>query len=633
VLISLDIETKALDESVEDAALHPHLSQITVVGLWCPEFSFVTRDLKELARFIKDNPSYSYLGHNFQFDLRHLHYHGVDIPLEQWAHDTSLMASACTTKISDSWLEAYEKKRLEKNKELKRGAIHRKAGRRSLKTLAPHFLSIPPFWETPENHDNDDYVLKDCEYTYKLYEFFLEEMKSDGTLSFYTDWLMPKAKLFQQAIHRGIKVDTQTMNYEWYRAQDEKGTLRGQLDDKWKDAYEAYRTILRQELELKYDEKVKAALEKAKDKKKCEARYQKLKEKALEKVPFELNLDSPKQLLWLLRDHFKYDVNTFNGSESTGKEVLQKLGEKHEDIQLFLKYRAANKLCSSFFPTYERLLYPDGCLRASFNLDGARTGRLSSAQPNLQQVPGDLHKLFVARPGYKLLCYDESAIEPRLIAYLTEDPILCDLMINDGDFHSANAVIMFGLSCPESDVKELHPHERKVAKEVGLALFYGASARRIQQSAQKYGFFWTYEQCKEIFQNFKEAYHYTFKFKKELDRRAEKGEAIVNLFGRKHIYPNQDDIFMKTFNTLIQSSASDLLIDSQYKAAVEYKKMGLDAHFLLSVHDEAIVEAREDQVAQVQKIMIEQMTAYPLNTPLGQIPLKVEGSVADHWSK
>lgn len=610
LLVSLDIETESITDDSNDA-LYPHLSRITCVGLWCPDFACVFRDLKELKEFIESN-DLEFVGQNFQFDLKHLAHNGIQIPMDKWVGDTRIMAGLLNKKIPESWLKEYEHKRIELNKNLKKGK-HRKAGEHSLKTMAPYFLGVEPFWETPENHDNDEYVLKDCEYTYLLYQKLKEELDTENNLKFYETHSQQWAKMLTAATIAGISLDLDLLTELKNKTNGEAIAIKEQLDKQWSDAYDYVYQIKKEELKSKY---------------KTEKGYL----SNLEKLPRKANLDSPAQLLMILRDYFKYDLTDFNGKESTGKEVLQKLGETHKDIALFYEYRKKEKLLTAFLPTYEKL-NNKGILHCSFNVEGTRTGRLSSSDPNLQQVAGPLHDLFVARPGYKLITKDLSAIEPRICAFLTEDPLLCELMIEGGDFHSENARIMFGLECTHEDIKSEYTFERKVAKEVGLALLYGAGPRRIQQSATKYGFNWSLKKCKDIHKRFKSTYKKAFEFKTRLDARAEAGQPIKTPFGRVHIYHNPDKVFMTAFNTLVQSSASDLLLDSQKKCMLEYKKRDLKAHLLLAVHDESVTECLESDVEEVEKIIEFNMTNYDLETKYGKIPLTVEGTIGKTWSK
>lgn len=631
MLVSLDIETKSITDDPEDALI-PHLSKITCVGVWCPDFEIVFRNLSNLQKFIEENRSIQYIGHNFQFDLKHLEYHGVNIPLDSWIADTQLMASVCLEKIPDEWLEEYELARKEANKNLPKGFSHRAAKGLSLKTLAPYFLDVDPFWETPDNHDNDEYVLKDCQYTFLLWAKLDELLGKQNLKKFYSDRVHEWAKMVTRSVIKGIEVDLVALNEAEIKTNHECEELEQTLYKNWQEAFKAYENIQKEKIKNLYKEKLNLALEKAKDKNKCKKRYDKLLETALLKIePF--NLNSPLQLNWLFKEYFNYDIHNFDGEESTGKEVLQKLGENHDDVKTFFNHRKVSKLLTAFYPTYKKLVRKEGTIHCSFNIGGTRTGRLSSSDPNLQQVPGHLHSLFKARQGYTLITRDQSAIEPRLIAFITEDESLCRLILRDGNFHSFNAKAMFQLTCEETEVADKYPYERKVAKEIGLAMLYGAGPKRIQASAQKYGKSWSIEYCREIYENFKALYPQVFEYKKQLDFQAKNMGRIENLFGRIHVYPNEEDIYMKCFNTLIQSSASDLLIEGVRKFEEHCSDYDIDAYPLLYVHDEVVIESRDDTVDKATSLLDSFLTGFDLETKHGKLSLKVEGAVNKVWKK
>jgi len=630
-IVALDIETKSLTDN-KDHALIPHLSKITCVGIWCPEFQVVFRDLIDLERFIEGNPDISYVGHNFAFDLKHLHQKGIDLR-DKWAHDTRLMAHNCFEKPTEEYLESYEAARKLENKKLPVGYSHRKAGQQSLKTLAPYFLDAPPFWEDPTNHDSDEYVLKDCEYTYRLYDMFNKRLRAEGNYKFYRTWAMPRARTVLDAEIAGISIDLTLMDKMREEAEIKAIEAKGKLDRRWAFSYKDYYDLQVKEVQDNYNQKLIKALEKAGNKEKCKQRYLKLEKLAIDKLETKINLNSPLQLTWLLKESLELDITDFSGKESTGIEVLEKLAATgQEDVKTFIEYRKQNKLVTAFFPTYKEL-QDGGALKPSFNFCGTRTGRLSSSEPNLQQVPGDLHKLFKARPGYQLITRDQSYIEPRLIAFYTQDPVLCDLIMTGGNFHSRNANIMLGLDCPEEEIKDRFPEERAVAKTCGLALMYGAGARRIMMTAQKAGYNWSFDKCREIYQNFKATYRHVFEFKEDLDSVARR-EPIENIVGRKHLYTNrQADIYMKAFNTLIQSSASDLVIDSAYKIMNEFNKLQIDGRVLLFVHDELVIEVCKTQIKQAETVIEQCMTSYKLPTKFGDIPLEIEGTTGNYWEK
>lgn len=642
--ISLDAETACALKCEKSCkhALTPHTAVITVVGVYYEVEGIPVRrtfrDLAYLEDFLRCIGDYHLVGHNLKFDLRMLRWHGVRIPATHWTDDTQLAAATILHKIPDSWLEKYEKERARRNEDLPRGFAHRKAEKHSLKTLAPFFLGVDPFWENPLDHSSDSYVLLDCEYTYRLHFCLQDYLERDNLGKFYGR-LVRWNKMLLDAECRGIQLDMALLEREAAAAKDRADGARRDLDDQWAEAYASYFREEAQEIWKRCEErtqKTHARLKKPTPEKFTQiASRENIKAHAeITALPKTLNLDSPTQLTWLLRDHFKLDIKKFDDDESTGKEVLQRLSASgRDDIGLLLKYRAARKLTSAFFPTYQALSDSEGKLHTSFNPTGTRTGRLSSSRPNLQQVPSDLHRLFIARPGYVLVTRDLAAIEPAVVGYYTDDPILCELLIRGGDFHGRNAMIMFGLDCAEHEVKEAFPDERKLAKTCGLALMYGAMSGRIQATAQQMGWQWTIEKCQDTYDNFQQGYIEVFKFKQELDRGLHRGGCTTNLFGRKHSYPNRRDIYMKGFNTLIQSSASDLLLESTHRATIEMGKENIDAHPLLWVHDEIVFEVLESQAPQAEAILDSHLTRHNLMTRYGRIPLRCEGKTASFWAK
>lgn len=644
-LISLDAETACALGCTKSCkhALSPSTARITIIGAYYEDLEGrpvrnTFRNLQDLSIYLMGSGDYSLVGHNLKFDLRMFRWHGLHIPLERWSDDTQLAAATCLTKIPDPWLEKYAKERARRNEALPRGSSHRKAEKHSLKTLAPFFLGVPPFWENPLDHNNETYVLLDCEYTYKLHGCLQGYLQRDNLGKFYAR-LIRWNKMLLDAECRGIQLDMELLERETTIAADQAAQARRNLDDTWRDAYSAHRRIGAQDVWKRTEERTQKAfarLKKQTPEKFAEINARESKKAANEiaALPEVINLDSPAQLTWLLRDHFKLDIKKFDDDESTGKEVLQRLAATgRDDIGLLLKYRAARKLSTSFFPTYKELSDNEGKLHTSFNPTGTRTGRLSSSRPNLQQVPSELHRLFIARPGYTLITRDLAAIEPAIVGYYTDDPVLCELLIRGGDFHGRNAMIMLDLPCEEHEVKSLFPDERKLAKTCGLALMYGAGPMRIQATAQQMGWQWSREKCQDIYDNFQEAYIEVFRAKAHIDRDLHRGGSTTNLFGRKHSYPNRRDIHMKGFNTLIQCSASDLLLSSTFDAQKTMDADGIDAYPLLWVHDEVVLEALESHAARAEAVIESHLTKHKLVTPHGQIPLRCEGKTSSFWAK
>lgn len=635
MLVVIDIETAPGQgfEAYEDAALDHHRNRITQIA-WATTngTSGVTQSIDELNKLIGEwrKSGAEFGGQNFKFDLRTLITKGANLTSSDYAEDSMLQAVADYDKIPDNWLLEYENQRVELNKA---GASHRRSGKHGLKTLAPYILGVEPFWET-NDHDNADYALTDAKHTLALILEFNKRLKEKGCYEFYRTKLMRWARMFLDAELYGLTLDTSLMESKKASSLQLLESARASLLEAWKAPMAAYLHDRQVELSDKYKQMTAAALAKPtkakRDEDKVHMKYANLYANAAAKLePF--NMDSPSQLMWLLRDYYDLDVHTVEGDESTGKSVLNKLAEDgRKDVESLLTYRKHSKLLKAFFPSYEAMQW-NGRLHPSFNLNGTRTGRISCSSPNIQQTPADLHDLIIAGPGRKLICYDLSNIEPMLIAYLTECPVLCNLMINNISFHDDNVLTMFNLDCSHADVKKLYPKQRAVSKTAGLALLYGAGPTRLQHIGMQADMPFTEAQAREIYGRFKKKYEAVFAYKKELGRRLERGEAVPNLLGRLFTIPNRDDVYMKDLNTLIQGSGSDILIESACRANEKCKEAGLDAYFLASVHDELIFSASDKDAVAADSIIKTAMLDYKLPTSYGPISLKCEGGIFDYW--
>jgi DNA polymerase I-like protein with 3'-5' exonuclease and polymerase domains len=613
-----------------------------VVGLYWKDSTGprkeVFRSLSSLRARLSSLGSILLVGHNLlQFDLKQLKAKGLDLTGLPW-DCTQLLAVALSHKIPDEWLARYEVRRKELNKLLPHGhRAHREAGKHSLKTLAPYFLGVEPFWEATDGHDNDEYVLRDCEYTYQLRDYLLDACQEDGVTRFYEEKLKPWCQMLFDGEWEGVRLNFETMAEHEAKAKSQATQAKQKLNEYWAPAYEDYQQLQRNALIQAYGEKAGAAMMRLKNptperQRKVEDRYTQLRYKAEAKIePF--NLDSPAQMAWLLRDYQGYDITNFEGEESTGVEVLERLAaEGKEDIKQLLEYREGNKLITAFFPSYRAMNW-NGVIHASFKLYTVRTGRTSSSDPNLQQVPGHIRPIYVARPGCSFVIRDFSGAEPALIGYNTKDPMICGPLIENKNFHDEVVPLFFDIECDPKQIKKLYPKERDATKEADLSLFYGAGAGRLRISAMKRGFPWTMKDAKERVARFREYFQTSFEVKRDvIDATAEAGLPLINLFGRK-IRIEKQDVYMKAFNTLIQSSASDMLLRSCQKMVAEFKERGIRAKPLAWIHDEVVVEVDDRDLADAVEVIDRCMTSYKLPTPYGNLPLKVEGHVAKFWKK
>jgi DNA polymerase I-like protein with 3'-5' exonuclease and polymerase domains len=622
--VALDIETTGLS---------PWCDEIYMVGLYDGTHYICCRTPQTLQTWLMGQyANHDIIGHRTDFDIKFLQVQGwmtEELLAGRTIHDSRIMGSLVRQRVPKAYLEQYEEDRKVVNKSLPKGCSHREGSALSLKVMAPWYLKVPPFWETPGDHNNEEYNEKDCLYTYRLGVIFKQRLEEEGSWEFYLKLLQWSEMLREMEI-KGISIDLNELEKVEYEYTQKRDALKVKLDELWAEARETYQQLQRDEVNVTYEAMMLKALEKAKDKNKCMGRYEGLKQAAYSRLePF--NYSSPVQMAWLLKDYLGLDIENAEGEESTGKAVLNKLAQDgREDIKTYLEWREADKVLTMYIPTY-RELQVDGVIHPSFNITGTRTGRTSSSGPNLQQVPPKLYRLFKPREGYKFVQYDLSGIEAALIALYSGDKRLFEILEKGESIHDHNAKAMFNLSCDVNQVSVLHPKERKTVKNIGFACFYGAGWKRISQVFAAGGFPITDNEAKQKLALLKSYYPEAFKFHKEITEVFESGETVYNLLGRPITLQPHDNPYMQGFNTLIQSSASDLNIEACYKFKNHMKGWG--AQPLLVIHDCIMAEADSTQAEEAADALRQHMTSFNLESDNGKIQLRVEGGVSETWDK
>lgn len=597
----------------EDHSLSPWHSRITVVSIAGPDEANVYRDLDQLAiaiRSLKDQ-SAELVMHNGKFDALHLVQKGVvtlEDMLAMWQHDSQLAAFVWTVKITDEWLARYNEARPPST---------RPGGKHQLKTLAPYFLGVDPYWEI-DDKDNDEYVLKDTRYTLELHEHLDTNMDAEAK-KFYKERLLPWTKMLLEAELRGLKLDVEGLLKYQAELRRREAELEAKLDAMWAEGHDVYRQLQVRAVNARYDA--------MKDTKAREPRRQ----VALARVPSKVSYDSPTQMKWLLGEFYGYNLKSLEGDEGTGKEVLNRLADEgREDVKVYLEWRKTQKILTAFIPTMLSLKDDDDVIHPIYNPMGARTGRTSSERPNAQQVPSALKRFFKPVSG-KLIGYDQSAIEAKLIAAYTEDPVMMDIVKSGESIHNINTIAFFAIDdCSPKDVPEKYPKQRKASKNCGFALFYGAGANRIRIAFTQAGFPVTQNESRKAHKNFLEKYNVAISYAQALVESFEAGEVMPNLLGRPIKIQNPDDAYMTGFNTLIQSSASDINLDRMHSALVALREAGFEAYPVLAVHDYAGFEVIGD-VERANEIVKARLTDFKLANSLGEVKLEVEGGVSDVW--
>lgn len=623
-ILYLDIETTGTDAWRD---------KIYMSGLWFDNIYYCCRNPRELQELLQGRfKDYDLCGHRTDFDIKFL-------LVNRWIteedlkgrtiHDTRIMGSLLRRRVPKAFLKTYEDMRIEQNKSLPKGNSHRKGSPLSLKVMAPWYLKVPPFWETPGDHDNPDYNKTDLVHTAGLAKMFIPMLQEEGSWDFYVKRTLAWSEMIREMEITGIAIslpEVDTVAAEQQSIRKEKGAKLAEL---WNEHNEAYRKVQREKLASKYEEMMNAQLVKGKDQEKTKIHYAKLYEKACTKVEPTINYGSPAQMLWLLNDRLGLNVENYEGKKSTGKAVLNRLAQEgREDIKTFLEWRKADKILTMYLPRYLEQQV-DGVLHPSFNITGTRTGRTSCSKPNLQQVPPGLYRLFKPRPGHKFVDYDLSGIEAALIALYSGDIRLYEILAKGESIHDHNAKAMFNLSCDVNEVSKLYPKERKTVKNIGFACFYGAGWRRISQVFAAGGFPISDQEAKDKLKLLKSYYPGAFEFHKEITEIFEAGETVQNLFGRPITMQADENCYMQAFNTLIQSSASDLNLEACRRAWTKNKK----AKPLLVIHDFIKLEVKAEDAEESARVLEECMTQFTLNSVNGPIKLRVEGGVNDKWEK
>lgn len=346
----------------------------------------------------------------------------------------------------------------------------------------------------------------------------------------------------------------------------------------------------------------------------------------------EFNINSTKQLGVVLFEHLGLPVGkkTKTGY-STDEKVLKSLKDKHEIITSLLEYREVYKLYSTYIEPLLKLSREDedGRIHTSFVQTGTATGRLSSKNPNLQNIPArsalglKIREAFVADEGKKLIGIDYSQIELRLLAHFSQDRVLVDAFKSDKDIHLQTAIALFG--------EEEAPNKRAVAKTVNFGLLYGMGQKKLSETLGI-----TTKEAKAIIERYFESFP-TVKtyFRSIVDNSKENGYIETLLKRRRYFdYENASPMFRAAYdresvNSVFQGSASDLIKLSMNKIAKVIKDEKLNAKMLLQIHDELIFEVDADEAqmlgSKFQKIMED---IFELN-----IPLKASMNIGDNWGE
>ncbi len=349
----------------------------------------------------------------------------------------------------------------------------------------------------------------------------------------------------------------------------------------------------------------------------------------------EFNIDSPKQLGVVLFENMQIvekPKKTKTGQYSTSEDVLSKLADKHEIVPLILEYRSLKKLKSTYIDALPGLVGLDGKIHTSYMQTVAATGRLSSNNPNLQNIPirtekgREIRKAFIPRNDeYTLLAADYSQIELRIIAALSGDENMQEAFIKGEDIHTATAAKVFAVQ-PEEVDREM----RSKAKAVNFGIIYGVSAFGLSQNINI-----SRTEAKEIIDTYFEKYP---KLKAYMDNNVElakKQGYVETIMQRRRILKdiNSNNAVVRghaernAVNAPIQGSAADIIKIAMVNIHQEFEQRQLKSKMLLQVHDELVFDVYKPELDQVKAVVKDKME----NAVKLDVPLDVEMNAAENW--
>lgn len=347
----------------------------------------------------------------------------------------------------------------------------------------------------------------------------------------------------------------------------------------------------------------------------------------------EFNINSTQQLGIILFDRLGLPpVKKTKTGYSTNVEVLEKLQGQHPIIDVIMDYRQLTKLKSTYVDGLGKVIAPDGRIHTNFQNTVTATGRLSSTEPNLQNIPvrtelgGELRKMFVPAPGCLLVDADYSQIELRILAHIADDKVMQEAFRSGTDIHTVTASQVFGVQ-PQDITHEM----RRRAKAVNFGIVYGISDFSLSQDIGVARW-----EAKEYMERYFEKYAGVRSYMTDIVRKAKADGYVSTLFGRRRWLPElgSSNFNLRSFgervalNMPIQGTAADVMKKAMLHVDDHLRREGLGARLVLQVHDELIVECPEEEVETVKLLLTEEMERVAQLS----VPLIAEAHAGKSWA-
>lgn len=514
------------------------------------------------------DPQVKKLGHNLKYDLQVLWNSGLD--LQGIAYDTMLESFVWDSTASRHDLDSCCLKYLgHKNISYKDVAG---SGKHQL-----NFSQVPLDQATP-------YAAEDADMALRLHHYLGPKLQADASLQAVLQTIeLPLIRVLAQMEYHGVCLDTQLL-------QEQSQQLGEQL------------TILR--------------------------------DKAHEVAGESFNLNSPKQLQDILYDKMGLPVvkKTPKGQPSTAESVLQELAHDYELASVILQYRSLNKLKSTYTDRLpEQVASKTGRLHTYFHQTGAGTGRLSSSEPNLQNIPArtmegrKIRQAFIAPQGHQIMAADYSQIELRIMAHLSQDAKLIDAFYHNLDVHSATASEVFGTS-----LQQVTAEQRRKAKAINFGLIYGMSAYGLAKQINV-----TRVAAQTYIDAYFERYPGVWNYMEKTRQKAHELGYVETIFGRRLHLPDiharnkalQQGAERAAINAPMQGSAADIIKKAMIAAQHWIEQSDIDLVMTMQVHDELIFEVAQAD-AEEARYRIDEIMSQVAHLA---VPLEVDIGLGANW--
>lgn len=346
-----------------------------------------------------------------------------------------------------------------------------------------------------------------------------------------------------------------------------------------------------------------------------------------------LNISSPKQIAALLYDELQLLQRKKKGNDSTDEETLLSIEDRHPIVREILEFRAAKKLLSTYiepFPGY--ISRSDGKIHTCFNQALTATGRLSSSNPNLQNIPirsergKEIRKAFVpSREGGVIMSADYSQIELRIMAHLSQDRHLIEAFNSGLDVHKATAAKIFGI-----DSSEVSAEQRRIAKTANFGIMYGISAFGLSQHLSC-----SRAEAKQIIDDYFESFPAIRSFIEDTLTAARENGYVETIFGRRRFVPDVNSrngtvralAERNAVNAPIQGTSADIIKMAMAGVDRRLSEAGLKSRMVLQIHDELLFDALEEEIDTLKAIVVEEME----NVVRLSVPLTVECDYGKNW--